>query len=154
MANILDDIQLKLDLILERLSAPTVTTELEPAKKTRAKKADTVAADTPELPGGLVITEADVQQPLAPATPTMPVAPTAPQPVDNTVVLSTIGTQLDMISPSGTPNRELLRSLSLEWLNANGLKSLDLTMGHVQPLVEYCRDGLTARLPQPTGGGL
>lgn len=139
------------------------TTAPEAAKKRGGKKAETVAEDAPQLPGGLVVTEVDVQPPVQAPVQQQPyvqpaVAPALPttEPVNNKHVLATISTQLDMAAPQGTPNREFLQGVSIQWMNANGLNRDTLTMEHAGPLVDYCRGQLAAHLQQtqPIGGGL
>lgn len=122
----------KVDIISEGLETP--------AKKTRAKKTEVIAENAPTLPGGLVITEVDVQQPMA-------------APANNDFVVATIGTQLDMIAPKDTPNRALLGTLSGQWMDAQGLNRNTLSLEHIAPLIEFCKTQFVAKMQQAEGLG-
>jgi hypothetical protein len=138
----------------------------EVATKKKGKKAEPVQAeDTPTLPGGLVITEVDVQPvptavniPVQQAPPTQATPPAQVAPAENAALVgSTIKTQLDMMAPGNPPLRAMLGQFSGEWLTQNGLSQGQVTMELVPVLIAYCQDRLSAHLQQAqqpvTAGG-
>lgn len=168
--NILDEINAKLDSVLAALGG-SVEAATSKGKRGGKKAEAPQPEDTPALPGGLTISEVDVQQPPSQVnipqstlvqqdatTLQAPLAASAPAAVaDPAVVGQTIKTQLDVMAPNNPPLRAMLGQFSGDWLAQQGLAQNQVTMDHVPQLLAYCQDRLNAHLqqaqqPATTGG--